>query len=386
MLLVRDRDVDAINVRDAVLWTDWRLLRMLGVMWSAFAPRNKWAGCRYGRQLALALATAGLPLAGGGSVHAQSCTTQAKMTPEQRSAVGEAAYRLATAVAKGDSVTVQAGAISVLANSFAVTANLIHATATSLGTDTLAVTQAYLLDASGRTASDTSDAEFSCPLAGSAAETDFSIAGLPPGRYAFAMVEGTGAQPWLLAFLLQADTTGGWKMAGFYPHRREAAGHAGLWYWTVARADAKAGKPWLAWLLYGQADELLRPASFLSTTNLDRLRAETRAVTPPALSAGLNDTTPLVLPGANGADYRITGLASAPSEDGKQLNLVMHLRAEASSDPAVAATRNLAAGAALLTAHPELRPGFDNLWVIDEMPNSNPFVTERPIGEYIVGK
>ncbi len=308
------------------------------------------------------------------------------MTAEGRSAVSAAAYTLASAVAKGDAATVQAATIPAFATNFAATANLIHVTAARVGSDSFAVTHLYLLDASGRTANDTSDADFSCPLTGSAAETDFSIGGLPAGRYAFAMVEASGANPWLLSFLLQADPSGGWKMAGFYPHAREAAGHAGLWYWTVARADAKSGKPWLAWLMYGQADELLRPANFLSTTNLDRLRTETRAAAPPTLSGGLSSTTPLALAGTGGADFRITALASQSSEDGKQLNLVMHLRADAVTDTNAAAARNMAAGVALLSAHPELRSGFDNLWVIAEAPNSNPFVTERPIGEFATPK
>src|SRR5579875_3299606 len=119
-------------------------------------------------------------------------------------------------------------------------------------------------------------------MAGTAAETDFSIAGLPAGRFAFVMVEASGPRPWLLSFLLEQQP-GGWKMAGFYPHPRNAAGHDGGWYWTTARTDAKDGKEWLAWVLYGQADELLRPANFVSSTNLDRLRSELRSVTPPAL-------------------------------------------------------------------------------------------------------
>ncbi len=317
---------------------------------------------------------------------AQSCITQSKMTPEQRTGAGETAYRLANAIGKGDAAGVQAATIAQYAANFDPTANLIRATSSHLSSDTFAVTQVYLLDASNRSPGDSSDADFSCPLTGSAAETDFSIAGLPQGKYAFVMVEASGPNPWLLSFLLQGDASGGWKMAGFYPHRREAAGHAGLWYWTMARADAKSGKPWLAWTMYGEADELLRPANFVSSTNLDRLRTETHGATPPALSGGLSDSTPLALPGPNGAEFRITSLKSEASEDGKQLNLVVHLRAEALTDANAATARNMAAGSALLTAHPELRQGFDNLWVIADVPNVNPFVTERPIGEFTAVK
>ncbi len=316
---------------------------------------------------------------------AQSCTTQAKMTPEQRAGAGAAAYKLASAVLSGNSGAVQADTIAPYSTNFDQTANLIHATSAKMTGDAVAVSQIYMLDASNRTANDSSEAEFSCPLAGTSAETDFAISGLPQGKYAFAMVEASGPNPWLLSFLLQADG-GGWKMAGFYPHRRDAAGHNGLWYWTVARADAKTGKPWLAWLFYGQADELLRPANFVSTTNLDRLRSETRSAAPPQLSAGLSDATPLALTGPKGADYRITGLNSQPSEDGRQLNLIVHLRGDGQLDANAATARNTAVGAALLAAHPELRSGFDNLWVLAEAPNTNPFVTVRPMTETNVPK
>ncbi len=314
-------------------------------------------------------------------IHAQTCVTQAKMSAAQRGDVGAAAFRLAKAVLAGDSATVQAGTIAQFATNFGQTASLIHGTSSATAGDTLEVTQLYLLDASARTANDASEADFSCPLSGTASETDFAIAGLPPGRYAFAMVEATGGQPWVLSFLLQADASNGWKMAGFYPHRRDAAGHNGIWYWTTARADVKAGKPWLAWVLYGEADQLLRPATFVSTTNLDRLRSETRSAAPPPLSSGLSGAAPLVVPGANGAEFRLTGLGSEPSEDGKQLNLVVHLRADEGADSNAATAKNMAAAGALLTAHPELRSGFDNLWVIAEAPNGSPFVTERPMAE-----
>lgn len=354
------------------------MLSRMGMLANAVSVREQVKVC-----LAATLLLAGLGAEHGAM--AQGCTTQAKMTPEARASAGAAAYKLASAVLTGNSGAVQSDTIAAYATNFDQTGNLIHATASKLTGDSVAVSQIYLLDASNRTASDSSEAEFSCPLAGTSAETDFAISGLPKGKYAFAMVEASGPNPWLLSFLLQADGSG-WKMAGFYPHRRDAAGHNGLWYWTVARADAKTGKPWLAWVFYGQADELLRPANFVSTTNLDRLRSETRTVAPTQLSAGLSAETPLAVAGPNGADYRITGLNSQSSDDGKQLNLVVHLRSDGQGDTNAATARNLAAGTALLAAHPELRSGFDNLWVLAEAPNTNPFVTVRPMTEMTSSK
>ncbi len=316
---------------------------------------------------------------------AQGCTTQAKATPEQRAETGAAAYRLATAVQHGDVTAVRADTIAQLTGDFSATTNLIQGTSAALAGDTLAVTQMYLLDASHRAVSDTTDADFTCALTGSAAETDFSIAGLPPGRYAFVMVEASGAQRWALSFLLQANP-GGWRMAGFYPHREDAAGHDGLWYWTSARADARAGKPWLAWVRYGEADQLLRPANFVASTNLFRLRSELRAATPPALVDGVSETAPLALAGANGGEFRITSLGSDASPDGKQLNLLVHLRGEGNNEPQAALARGTAAGDALLKTHPELRTGFDNLWVISETPGTNAVIAIRPLAEISAGR
>ena len=362
---------------------------MLGPMWSGFIwtgskPGAPKVGPRGRGRAALLLLTAALG-AGARAASAQACTTQAKATTEQRTSTGAVAYRLATAVQRSDVAAVKADTMAQLSGDFGGTASLIQATSAGLTGDALMVKQLYLLDASTRSATDTADADFTCALGSSAAETDFSIAGLPPGKYAFLIVAASGPQPWTLSFLLQAEGTG-WKMAGFYPHRTDAAGHDGLWYWTAARADAKAGKPWLAYLRYGEADQLLRPANFVATTNLFRLRSELRSATPPALVDGLSETAPLVVPGTDGTQYRITGLSSDGSPDGKQLNLLVHLRGENGNDAQAALIRGVAAGDALLKVHPELRTGFDNLLVISETTGTNPVISDRPMAQVAGGK
>ena len=170
----------------------------------------------------------------------------------------------------------------------------MQSTSARVAGDELHVAQIYELDASARQAGDTSEADFSCPLTGTTSETDFAIPGLPPGLYGFAMVEATGNHPWLLSFLLRRDG-GVWKLAGFYPRARTAAGHDGLWYWKSARTYAKADELWLAWIFYGEADELLRPANFVTSTNLELLRSERRAAAPPELLNGIGPSNPLVV-------------------------------------------------------------------------------------------
>ena len=333
---------------------------------------------------------------------AQTCTTQAKMSPEVRTGLSDAALSVAQAVKANDAAKVQAATVAEYAagTAFAPTAFLVQATAGKLVGDSLRVSQIYELDAQGRKVGDSSEADFSCLLTGTASETDVGIAGLPPGMYGFAMVEATGDRPWLLSFLMRQDG-GAWKMAGFYPRARTAAGHDGLWYWTTASDDAKAKQLWLAWLLYGEADQLLRPANFVTSTNLDRLRSEQRSAVPPELGDGISAQTPLVVKASDGTDYSFTSIGAEGSEDGKELDLMLHLRVvdpnAAGGDPNgvkagdangakavdlnAAKARNRAAAKALLDAHKELRKGFDRVLVFTESEGQAPLVTDETMGE-----
>ncbi len=342
-------------------------------------------GMRAGELRGLLLVIASLPLAVAPVLlQAQTCTTQAKMTSEMRSGLSNAALSLAESILEGNAAKVQAATITEFASAaaFAPTAALVQTTASRVNGDSLHATQIYELDASMRSSSDTSDADFSCPLTGTTSETDFAISGLPRGVYGFAMVEATGEHPWLLAFLLRQDA-GVWKLAGFYPRARAAAGHDGLWFWKSARVYAKADELWLAWIFYGEADELLRPANFATSTNLDRLRSEQRAAAPPELVGGIGPNNPLVVPASGsagaGGPYRFTSITAEGSEDSKQLNLLLHLRGDDAGDAVATTARSKAAAQAFLDAHIELRQAFQNVWVFAEVAGHEPLVTEQTI-------
>jgi hypothetical protein len=241
-----------------------------------------------------------------------ACTTQSAMSGELRQTLADSALAVATAVKAGDAERVRSMSASDIAANFDATAFIVRQTSAAITNDTLRVTQLYRLDASARKAGDTSEADFGCPLAGSTNEVDFSIPGLPPGIYAFAIVEADGDRPWLLPMLL-VEQGSAWKMVGFYPHARTAAGHDGLWYWTTARADAKAGKKWLAWVLFGQADQLLRPANFVTSTHLDQLRSERHSNAPGELTDGIGADNPLVIKAKDGSEFHFTSVGSLPT-------------------------------------------------------------------------
>ncbi len=315
---------------------------------------------------------------------AQNCTTQARMTSDVRNGLSDAALRLAQAVQQGEGARIQGMTIAEYseAAAFAPTMSLVQSTSSRVVKDALQVTQIYELDASTRAAGDASDATFNCPLAGTTAETDFAIPGLPRGLYGFAMVEASGDRPWLLSFLLREDD-GVWKLAGFYPRATTAAGHDGAWYWKSARTYAKADELWLAWIFYGEAAEVLRPANFVTSTNLDRLLSERRTAAPAELSGGVGENHPLVVKAKDlkgvGAEYRLTNLSAAGSENGKELNLILHLRADDVSDAAMVTARSKAVAQAVLDAHMELRQTFQQVWVFAESEGHEPLVTEETI-------
>jgi hypothetical protein len=302
------------------------------------------------------------------------------MSGELRQTLADTAVALATAIKANDSSHVQSMSAADIAANFNATSFIIQQTSSSIAGDTLRVTHLYRLDASARKPGDTSEADFACPLSGSGDEVDFAIPGLPSGVYAFVMVDADGERPWLLPLLLEQQGSA-WKLAGFYPHARSAAGHDGLWYWTTARADAKAGRKWIAWVLYGEADQLLRPANFVATTHLDQLRSERHTNAPAELSEGITADTPLVIKAKDGSEFHFTAVSAAATSDGKGLDLVLHYKTDSTSDSAAASARNSAAATALLDAHPELREGFSGITVFAEVAGQNPFITQVSLSD-----
>ena len=314
---------------------------------------------------------------------AQGCLTQAKMPAAQRDALADAALGVATAVQAGDAAKVRAAYAANIPVDGDATAYLVTSTAGRLAGASLRVVQLYVLDATARKDASGS-AEFSCALTGSTGETDFSINGLPPGMFAFAMVEagqgsGAGAQAWVLSMLLE-QVAGAWKLAGLAGHARAIGGHDGLWYWNAARASVAAKKPWAAYVQFAAAYALLQPVNYVTTSHLDKLANEQKAAAPGELANGVSADTPYVLVG-KGAEFRYTDLGAAGSDDGKRLLLTVHVKADSTADAGAARARNLAAAAALVDAHPELRGVVNNVTVLSDVAGQLPFATQYNMTE-----
>ncbi len=315
-----------------------------------------------------------------------TCVTQAQMPEAQRTQIVEAARQLAAKVQAGDSAGVKAATVPAVAANFNGIAQAVQGIAPLIKGAAITVDAVYLLDASGAgapgTAAQTStpaqptpeDAtEFFCGGADTAAHATFTIPQLPPGRYAFALVHATGvAKPQGISLLLQQN--GPWQLAGFFPKPLIAAGHDGLWYWTEARSFAAKKQNWNAYFYYTTAAFLLRPVSFLTTGNLEKLLTEQNGVRPP----GLPGTTPMMLSG-NGRNYSITSLRTDDTFGG--LDLVVHYSVPDNSDLPAARARTVGLMQALLAQHPELREGFHGLWVFADAPAGTPFALELPMAE-----
>lgn len=314
----------------------------------------------------------------GSSALAETCTTQSQMKDDDRNGLASAARDIATRVQQNDAAGLKAATVAEFASNFAPLQNLVAETAPRLTGGTLSVDQVYLLDASQMKAG--SDAQFFCALNKSVNGAEFLIPGLAAGGYGFAVVDvAVSPTPWVIPMLLRREG-GRWLLAGIYPRATQAAGHDGLWYWREARRLAAEKQRWDAWLYYGLAEELLKPANFVQSTHLQKLRDEQRSAAPPALSAGIGSDVPLVVKGTDGKEYRFTALGTDDTLARDKVDLSAHLRVDQVGDAATARKRNEDAMRALLAAYPELRGSFHGVWIVAEASGAQgqaPFATEQ---------
>ncbi|MDE1176084.1 MAG: hypothetical protein PW789_05695 [Edaphobacter sp.] len=339
---------------------------------------------RYFGWIGQPIAVASLGLALVAPMTAETCTTQSAMAAADRDAMAAAAQGLAQKVIANDADGLRAMTIAEFSRDFGGIQNLVAATSGKLKGAAPVVEQIYVLDASDLKKNpdgSNGNAQFFCSLNKSPAEVDFSIPGLPPAKYGFAIVEAQGVPtPWRLAFLME-EVNGKWQMAGFYPRPLTAAGHDGLWYWTEARTLVKNRQPWSAWLYYQQAESLLNPANMIQSTHLEKLRNEQSTAAPPALSSGISSGTPLVVKGTDGAEYHFTSLGVDDSLAKEKVDVTAHLKVDQLGDPVAARKRNVDAMTALVAAYPDLRKNFHGVWIFSEVPGQSPYATELAMSE-----
>jgi len=327
--------------------------------------------------LAVAAALA-LPL----GLQAENCITQSQMAATDRDALTVAVQSFAAHAQANDTAGIKAATMPDYFNGIAAA---ISDTAPKIAGDALSISSLYILEVSAPVNTSAAsgfvagDRQFFCSLNNSA-DVEFTFPVMLPDRYALAIVRAQGSSTaWQLSFVLEQNG-GGWKLAGFYSRAAMAAGHDGVWYWTQARQFAKQNQPWNAWLYYTEADALLTPVEFVSSSNRDKLHAEQTAVTPQPLQAnGISAAHPL-----NTGGFVFTALGTQESLDGKTLELAVHLAATDVSNPSAVRARSLQALHALLIAYPELHAAFAGAWVYSDAPGQSPFGIEfNPISTAI---
>jgi hypothetical protein len=303
-----------------------------------------------------------------------SCMTQSQMPAAQRTILAQTAQMIAGNVEGGNAAAVRTQTVAAVAAQFDGIANSIQAINAAIQHATLTVDDLYLLD--GTDLKSQEDTQFFCGVAGSALTVEVTIPGLPPGKYALAVLHATGVkQPQQLSLVLQNDPAGSpdWKLAGFYTRPMTLGGHDGVWFWRQARDYAAKQQQWPAWFYYQTARSLLEPVDFISSPNLLKLDKEAEQNRP----ENLPGQDPMRL-SAGTETFTITNVHVGEFAD--QFDLIVTYNATPGMDPVTARAQVTAVMRALVQHYPGLETAFHGLWVYAATPgNQNPFALELPM-------
>jgi hypothetical protein len=304
---------------------------------------------------------------------AQRCTEAKDLDAPTRTAIESAARQYFDMAARGDANGLQQNAIPAVSQNFGGIANAVTGNAATLQGSQATIRSAFLLDDSAATTAD--KAEFYCGVFGAyghtANSTAFIIPGLPPGKYAIAVVDAQGSKtPFTISFVLQQEGQQ-WKLAGYYAKSGQAAGHDGNWYIQQARDYKQKGQTRAAYFYYWQARDLLAPVPFISTLQLDKLYDEMQQVVPADLPVGQSVNFPV-----NGKTYQLTNIFPLPV--GNELDLVIKYATPDVSDTAKSWQSNMDLINALLAKYPEFRDAFQSVVARGVTPNGQDYGTIAP--------
>lgn len=324
--------------------------------------------CCKGWIMALLLAA---PLAG----QASTCTTQAELSPQDRSALAVAGQGIALAVLQQDYATLQSVLLSAVVQDWDGIHAAVENGAPLVKGGQVRLRSIYLLDSSSATT--TADTQFFCSNASGSLTVTIAMRSLPPGRYAVVLADAAGAQlGGQMSFVLVWDQTGlvpRWKLGGVSLRQGIIDGHDGVWFWTHARALAASNAPWSAWYSYEVARYLLLPVDFISSPNLEKLIQE---------QAQIKDSPAGVFPYSL-QDGDRTWKIDAIRVDTRlhEADLGVTYESIGLTDPAAQRTEAVAVLSALLKAHPELRQEFHGLWAYASRDGKVTTIIELPMAQ-----
>lgn len=306
---------------------------------------------------------AALFLAAGLPVWGQGCQIRDEMNPQTRTGMEAAAQQSYQQASQGDVNGLRASAIPSLQSSFNGIAGAVNDNKAAFAGATPQLRTSFLLD-TGPSANQ--EGTFYCGVFGAnglgANGAEFSIPGLPAGKYAVVIQDFIGGKgPYALTTIFQ--DMNGWKLAGLYIRPESAMGHDGLWYLQKAREYKNRGQNHNAWFYYSTAWELLAPVTFMDTTLLSKITRESTAIHPKEVPAGGSAATFA----ANGKTYNITDMSVYQNGNNFDLSVKFSVANAADFNAAQAEARNLAN--ALIGQYPELKEVFNNVWAHAVDPN-----------------
>jgi hypothetical protein len=312
---------------------------------------------------------------------ADSCTTEGQMTATQRDDVSRVAKLLVSDVQNGDMQGLRNDTLPAVANDFTGIANSANALKPQIQQAGITVDAIFLFDASQANAQGN---QFFCTPSGSTMTIVLNFSGLPPGKYALAILHATGVQkPQQISLILSQDQGGQWKLAGFFSKPMMLADHNGVWYWAHARQYQQQKDEWAAHFYYQIASFLVIPADFITSPNVDKLRREASEVHPQNLPAD----QPVTIQ-ANGQPYQISKVDF--TADLGPLDCVIHYnpspqQAADLRNPVQARQQVVNLMKSILTMHPGLRTAFHGLWVYADSNGATLFALELPMDQIMPG-
>jgi hypothetical protein len=309
------------------------------------------------KQLTFKILAASLVLTASFSAWAQTCQGKDEIAEPVRKAVESAAQQAFDQTARGDVQGLQASAIPSLQSNFSGIAGAVNDNKDALQGAKAQLRGIYLLDTG---ATPGPDGVFYCGIFGangmSNSTAEFDIPGLPVGKYAVVIQDFVGNKgPYAITTIFQ--DSGGWKLAGHYIRPGSAAGHDGLWYLQQARDYKNKGQAHNAWFYYLTSWDLLAPVTFMNSNMLTRITQESNNIMPKDVPVG---GKPVAF-NAGGKTYNITEMTIFRND--KNFDLSMKYSVPSTSDFNATQVDARALASAMAAQYPELKDGFNNIWV-----------------------
>lgn len=307
--------------------------------------------------------------------NAASCQSESQMPVSERSTLENFARTMGTQIQQGNVQSVQAQTIPAVASNFGAIAASINRIHPLIQSAAITVDELYSLDASTEPAN-SPRTQFFCGTR----IVVLTFFNLPPGKYALAIVHATGVpKPQQMSLILSQNSPNHWMLAGFLSRPMVEAGHNGIWYWEQARNYAHRNAHWAAWFYYQTAADLLSPAPFIASPNLQKLEKEMNAAKP----ANLPGQAPMIL-NVNGSTFEIMSAATTTTFGTFDLE-VQYQPSTAQlallHNPTTARSQVVSVMSALLTQYPELRSAFHGIWVRANQGNATIFALDLPMDQ-----